>query len=235
MNVIKAKDYEDLSKKAAIFIAARMVQNPRCVLGFATGSTPEGTYSELAALNAAGVVDFSEVTTFNLDEYYGLPGDHPQSYRYFMNEKLFSLVNMRSENINLPDGMAADPAGDCADYERRIREAGGVGLQLLGIGRNGHIGFNEPGGEFSRETCLVELTEDTKAANARFFGADETVPERAITMGIGTIMRAGEILLIANGSNKLEILDKMINGPVTPTVPASVLQLHNNVTVIYCD
>ncbi|MCL2342975.1 MAG: glucosamine-6-phosphate deaminase [Firmicutes bacterium] len=235
MNVIKARDYTDLSKKAAVIIAAQMIRKPGSVLGFATGSTPEGTYRELADLNAAGVIDFSEITTFNLDEYFGLPGTHPQSYLYFMKDKLFNHVNMRPEAIHVPDGVAENPAASCAAYEQGIREAGGIDLQLLGIGRNGHIGFNEPDTAFADETHVVTLTESTKIANSRLFGPGEQVPDQAVTMGIGTIMRARSILLIANGSEKQEILDQALNGPVTPEIPASALQYHKRVTVIYCD
>jgi len=235
MNVIKAISYEDLSKKAAVIIAAQMIRKPCSVLGFATGSTPEGTYRELANLNAAGVIDFSEITTFNLDEYYGLSGTHPQSYLYFMKDKLFNHVNMRPKAIHIPDGVAADPTAACAAYECAIRDAGGVDLQLLGIGRNGHIGFNEPDASFADETHVVTLTESTKVANSRLFGPGEQVPDKAVTMGVGTVMRARSILLIANGAEKKDVLDKMINGPVTPEVPASALQYHRRVTVIYCD
>jgi len=231
MNVIKARDYADLSKKAAVIIAAQMIRKPSSVLGFATGTTPEGTYQELANLNAAGVIDFSEITTFNLDEYYGLPGTHPQSYLYFMKDKLFNHVNMRPEAIHVPNGMTAD----CAGYEQAIREAGGVDLQLLGIGRNGHIGFNEPDTFFAPETHVVTLTQSTKDANSRLFAIGEQVPGKAVTMGVGTVMNARSILLIANGPEKKEVLDRMINGPVTPEIPASALQYHKRVTVIWCD
>ncbi|MCL2579430.1 MAG: glucosamine-6-phosphate deaminase [Oscillospiraceae bacterium] len=235
MKVIKVQNYKQLSKQAAIFIAAQMIGNPKSVLGFATGGTPEGCYAELAALYKQGVIDFKEVTAFNLDEYYGLTGDHPQSYRHYMQHHLYSHVNVKPENTHVPDGGASDPAAECARYEKRIDAAGGIDLQLLGIGRNGHVGFNEPCDHFSSMTSLVDLTEDTLDANARYFGPGESPPTTALSMGIGSIMRARKILLVANGPGKKDALDRMINHPVTPTLPASILQFHPDVTVLYCD
>ena len=235
MKVIKASDYQNLSKKAATLIAAQIIRNPKSVLGLATGSTPEGVYAELIALYGKGVIDFAGVTAVNLDEYCGLPAQHPQSYACFMRQKLFDHVNINEENTHIPDGMASDAAGECLRYERLIEQAGGIDFQLLGIGRNGHIGFNEPGESFAAKTHLTGLAEDTLAANSRFFGPGETVPTQALSMGIGTIMRARSILLIASGPDKAWALNQMINGPVTPRVPASALQFHPDVTVIYCD
>jgi len=233
--MIKTSSHLELSQKAAIFIAAQMIRNPQSVLGFATGSTPEDLYSELVTLSIGGIIDFSEITTFNLDEYYGLSNDHPQSYHYYMQEKLFQYVNIKQENIHIPDGSTSDAAKECERYEKLLRQAGGVDLQLLGIGRNGHIGFNEPADFFSGKTSLVDLTEDTLEANRRFFDANEEMPKQAISMGINTIMQAKSILLIASGADKKEALDKMANQPVTPQVPASVLQFHRHATVIYCE
>lgn len=235
MRVIKTSSYQEMSQRAAIVIAAQIVKNPTSVMGFATGSTPEGLYEELIKMGKDGAVDFSGITTFNLDEYYGLKGDHPQSYRYFMQEKLFQHININQENIHMPDGSTSDPAAECKNYEAAIESAGGVDLQLLGIGGNGHIGFNEPSDAFSTATKLVDLTEETLNANQRFFESREEVPKQAISMGINTIMKAKSILLIASGKDKQEAVEKMINGPVTPQVPASILQYHPDVTVIYCD
>jgi len=235
VKVLKVSDYASLSKKSATLIAAQIIRNPGSVLGLATGSTPEGVYAELIALNKQGLIDFAGVTTVNLDEYYGLPGEHPQSYDYFMRQKLFSHVNIAADCTHLPSGMATDAEKECRRYEQLIDRLGGIDLQLLGIGRNGHVGFNEPGKSFPPLTHLTDLTEDTLGANSRFFGPGEKVPTQAISMGIGTIMRARSVLLIASGPDKKWALDKTINGPVTPQVPASVLQYHPDVTVIYCD
>lgn len=235
MKIIKADNYNDLSKKASIFIAAQMINNCNSILGLATGSTPEGVYQELVKLNKDGVIDFSDITTFNLDEYYGLDSNHPQSYKYYMQENLFGSVNIKQENINIPDGSTDNPVEECKRYERLIKQAGGIDLQLLGIGQNGHIGFNEPQDIFQQETQLVDLTENTIEVNQRFFEAKEEVPKQAITMGINTIMQAKSILLIASGKDKKEIIEKVINGPVTPHVPASALQFHANATIMYCD
>jgi len=235
MKIIKASDYSSLSKKAAALIAAQIVRDPRSVLGLATGSTPEGVYAELIALCGQGVIDFADVATVNLDEYYGLPAEHPQSYDYYMRKKLFDHVNISRDSRHLPGGMASDPEEECLRYERLIEQLGGIDLQLLGIGRNGHIGFNEPGESFPSRTHLTDLSEDTLAANSRFFGPGEKVPTQALSMGIGTIMRAKSILMIASGPDKTWALNQTIDGPVTPKVPASVLQYHPDVTVIYCE
>ena len=235
MKVLKATDYKNLSQKAATIIAAQIIRKPDSVLGLATGSTPEGTYAELIELNKQGIIDFAGVSTFNLDEYYGLPCEHPQSYAYYMHQKLFSHVNLAPGNTHLPSGTASDAQQECQRFEEHIRQLGGIDLQLLGIGRNGHIGFNEPGESFPAATHLTDLAQDTIAANSRFLAPGEKIPTQALSMGIGTIMLAKSILLIANGPNKTWALEQTINGPVTPHVPASVLQFHQDVTVIYCD
>ena len=235
MNAIKVSDYTSLSKKAATLIAAQVIHNPKSVLGLATGSTPVGAYTELISLYEQGVIDFTGISTVNLDEYYGLPGEHPQSYDYFMRQKLFDRVNIAPANTHIPNGMAVDPDRECLRYEELIDRLGGIDFQLLGIGRNGHVGFNEPGESFLPITHLTDLTEDTLSANSRFFGPGEKPPTQAISMGIGTIMRARKVLLIANGPDKKWALEKTMNGPVTPQVPASVLRFHPDVTIIYCD
>ena len=205
---------------------------PNCVLGLATGSTPIGTYEQLVEWYHKGDLDFSKVTSVNLDEYRGLEKSNDQSYDYFMHEHLFDKVNIHPENVNLPDGMAEDAEKECKRYEELIRSLGGVDLQLLGLGHNGHIGFNEPGAAFEKETHCVNLTERTIEANKRFFASADDVPKQAFTMGIKTIMQAKKILVIASGEDKAEILKEAFFGPVTPAVPASILQLHNNVIVV---
>ena len=225
MKLIIAKDYEELSRQAAALIAAQVIQKPACVLGLATGSSPIGTYQKLIKWHKSGLVDFSAVSTANLDEYEGLSGEHPQSYAYFMRENLFDHVNIRPEATNIP-------GADYDSYDTLVDSMGGIDLQLLGIGHNGHIGFNEPADSFSVLTHREELTATTIEANARFFADDEAQPNSAFTMGIGTIMKARKIVLVANGSGKAEIIKAMVQGPVTPQVPASVLQLHPDVTVV---
>ena len=232
MRIIRTKDYEEMSRKAAAIIAAQVINNPGCVLGLATGSTPVGTYKRLIEMYNDGDLDFSQVKTANLDEYKGLTRDNDQSYYYFMHDNLFKSVNIKEENTNIPDGTEPDSAKECARYEAVIRALGGVDLQLLGLGHNGHIGFNEPADNFVQETQCVDLQESTIEANKRFFESIDDVPRQAYTMGIGTIMRAKKVLLIANGEGKAEILAKVINGPVTPEVPASILQFHPDCTII---
>jgi len=232
MRIIKVKDYEEMSRKAADFIAAQIILKPNTVLGLATGSTPIGTYENLVRLNKDGCVDFSQVTSINLDEYYGLEPTHDQSYRYFMNKHLFSKINSNPENTHVPNGKADDIDAECRRYDNLIEKSGGIDLQLLGIGHNGHIGFNEPSDEFVPDTHCVSLTESTINANSRFFKSRDEVPRKAITMGIKAIMQAGKVLLIASGEDKKEILKKALFGPVTPRVPASILQLHRDLTVI---
>lgn len=232
MNNIHVEDAETLGRKGAIFIAGQILARPEGVIGLATGSTPVGVYRELARLYESGWLDFSRLITFNLDEYCGLSGSDENSYRRFMDEHLFDHVNIRKDNTHVPDGMAEDLQAECDRYERLIADAGGIDLQLLGIGHDGHIGFNEPGAHFPAGTHVAELTELTIEANTRFFDRSEQVPRRALTMGIGTIMKARRILLLASGSDKKEILQRALYGPITPEVPASVLQLHPDVTVI---
>ena len=225
--------YEELCRRGADLIAAQIRKNPRSVLGLATGSSPIGIYRKLIDAYRAGELDFSQITSINLDEYVGLGADHPQSYRRFMQENLFDHVNISAAKTFVPNGLAADPAAECAAYDRRIEELGGIDLQLLGIGLDGHIGFNEPSDTFLEQTHMVALHESTIRANARFFESIDEVPRSAITMGIGSIVRARKILLIANGPAKKEILEKAIYGPVTPLIQASILQQHPDVTVIY--
>lgn len=232
MKIIKAKDYKDMSRKAANIISAQIIMKPHCVLGLATGSTPIGTYDQLVEWYNKGDLDFSEVTTVNLDEYKGLTRENEQSYYYFMNDKLFSRVNINKERTFLPDGMEPDSDKACKDYNEIIASVGGVDLQLLGLGHNGHIGFNEPGMAFEAETHCVDLTESTMKANQRFFASMDEVPKQAYTMGIKTIMQAKKILIVISGEDKAQIVKEAFFGPITPKVQASVLQLHNDVTIV---
>ena len=232
MRIIKAKDYADMSKKAANIIAAQIQLKPDCVLGLATGSTPEGLYAELVKKYEAGELDFSKVSTVNLDEYKGLTRDNDQSYYYFMNHHLFSHVNIDKANTNLPDGTIEDSAEACAKYNEILASFGGQDIQLLGLGHNGHIGFNEPADCFTLETNCVDLQESTIKANQRFFASYDDVPKQAYTMGIKNIMDAKMVLVVVNGEAKADIVNKAFFGPVTPQVPASILQLHKNVIVV---
>ena len=232
MKIYKAKDYKDMSRKAANIISAQVIMKPNCVLGLATGSTPIGTYDQMVEWYNKGDLDFSEVTTVNLDEYKGLPRTNDQSYYYFMHQHLFDRVNIDPERTNVPNGMEPDAEKECGRYEELIRSLGGVDLQLLGLGHNGHIGFNEPGEAFEKETHCVDLTESTIEANKRFFASADDVPKQAYTMGIKTIMQAKKILIVVNGENKADIVERSFFGPVTPEVPASILQLHNDVTLV---
>lgn len=232
MKIYKAKDYKDMSRKAANIISAQVIMKPNCVLGLATGSTPIGTYDQLVEWYNKGDLDFSEVTTVNLDEYKGLPRTNDQSYYYFMHQHLFDRVNIDPERTNVPNGMEPDAERECGRYEELIRSLGGVDLQLLGLGHNGHIGFNEPGEAFEKETHCVDLTESTIEANKRFFASAEDVPKQAYTMGIKTIMQAKKILVVVNGEAKADIVERAFFGPVTPEVPASILQMHNDVTLV---
>ncbi|MEY8383057.1 glucosamine-6-phosphate deaminase [Christensenellaceae bacterium 44-20] len=233
MRSIHVKSYAQLSFEAAKIIAAQIALKQDTVLGLATGSTPVGAYQQLAEWNQQDKLDFSQVRTFNLDEYRGLAGDHPQSYRYFMQKHLFSQINILPENTHVPQGDCADANAECAHYDSSILAAGGIDLQLLGIGHNGHIGFNEPSSCFVLPTHEVALTQRTLEANSRFFDAAEQQPRSALTMGIAPIMQAKRILLISQGAEKMPILEKALYGPVTPEVPASILQLHPDLTVIY--
>lgn len=233
MRVYQASDYAALSRRAADIIAAQIILKPDCVLGLATGSSPIGTYQELIARCEKGELDFSQVTTVNLDEYQGLPVTHDQSYRYFMNDNLFLHVNIDMGKTNVPNGMAEDVEAECKRYDALVQSLGCADLQLLGMGHDGHIAFNEPCDHFPRGTHLVELDPMTLEANARFFDNDPAkVPHRAMTMGIGTIMSARKILMIVSGSDKSAMLAKALLGPITPMVPASALQLHSDVTVV---
>ena len=232
MKIIRATDYYDMSRKAANIISAQVIMKPNCVLGLATGGTPVGTYKQLVEWYNKGDLDFSEVTTVNLDEYRGLPREHPESYWSFMHKNLFDLVNIRPEAIHLPDGTNMDSAAECAHYDEIIRQLGGVDLQLLGIGHDGHIGFNEPGAAFELGTHCVSLTEETIEANKRFFASRDEVPRQAYTMGIKTIMQARKVLMVANGAGKADIVKKAFFGPVTPEVPASILQMHPDFTLV---
>lgn len=234
MKLIEAKNYADLSRKAANIISAQVILKSNSVLGLATGSTPIGTYKQLVEWYNKGDIDFSQVTSINLDEYIGLDPSNNQSYRYFMNDNLFSHVNIPMEQTHVPNGLAKDMEKECTEYDELIRNMGGIDLQLLGIGHNGHIGFNEPDNAFEKTIHIVTLGESTIEANARFFNSIDEVPKQAITMGIKSIMQAKKILLVANGSDKEEIIKKALYGPVTPSVPASILQLHPDLTVVYC-
>lgn len=233
MRLIRAKDYNDVSRKAANIIAAQIYLKPDCVLGLATGSSPVGTYKELIAKYEAGDLDFSKVRTVNLDEYVGLTKDHDQSYAYFMRSNLFDHVNIDQANCNIPNGMNPDAEAECARYDAVIDAFGGADLQLLGLGPNGHIGFNEPGQAFELETHCVDLAPTTIEANKRFFDNNEDlVPKEAYTMGIKTIMQARKVLMVANGVGKADIIKKAFFGPVTPEVPASILQMHPDFTLV---
>ena len=228
----KVKDYSVLSKKAAMIIAAEITQREHPVLGLATGSTPIGAYQVLRELYREGRLDFSAVRTVNLDEYRGLSPEDSHSYRYFMNQELFHHVNIDIEKTKVPNGLLTDANKACAEYEEHIRKLGGIHLQILGLGHDGHIGFNEPGEYFPNETHCVKLTEETIEANQRFFSSKDEVPKEAYTMGIGTIMKAKKILLMVSGKDKADILQKVLEGPVTPLIPASILQFHPHVHVL---
>ena len=232
MVIYAVKDYEEMSKKAASIIGAQILMKPDAVLGLATGSTPVGTYQQLVKWYEQGELDFSELTTVNLDEYKGLDRENDQSYYYFMHKHLFDRINIDPARTNVPNGMEPDSGKECRRYEELIESLGGVDLQLLGLGHNGHIGFNEPAEVFDKETHCVDLTESTIEANKRFFASVDDVPRQAYTMGIGTIMRARKILVVASGEDKAEIVAKAFYGDVTPAVPASILQMHPDVTVV---
>lgn len=232
MRIIVVENYEEMSKKSASMIASQVILKPNSVLGLATGDTPLGMYKELIKLYNQNEIDFKEVRTFNLDEYYGLNRENPQSYYNYMINNLFNNINISRENINVPSGMAKDIDAACLDYENKIKEAGGIDMQVLGIGGNGHIGFNEPDVNFEAETHLVNLDEQTIEANSRFFDSIKDVPVKAISMGIKTIMSSKKIILLANGISKAEAIEKAVKGKINPNVPASILQLHNDVTII---
>jgi glucosamine-6-phosphate deaminase len=232
MKLYRAKDYYDMSRKAANIISAQVIMKPNCVLGLATGSTPVGIYKQLIEWYNKGDLDFTKVKTANLDEYKGLTKDNDQSYYYFMRENLFRHVNIDEANTSIPDGTEPDAQKEAARYEEAIKNLGGIDLQLLGLGHNGHIGFNEPSDIFPKDTHIVDLQESTIEANKRFFESIDEVPKQAYTMGIGTIMRAKKILLVVSGDDKADILYEAITGPVSPRVPASILQLHPDVIIV---
>lgn len=232
MRIIIAKDYKDMSRKAANILSAQVILDPHSIIGLATGSTPEGMYAQLVNWYEKGDIDFQYVKTFNLDEYYGLGTDHSQSYYYFMDHHFFRHVNIPTKNIHIPNGLAKCIHTECKEYDRKIEKAGGIDLQILGIGHNGHIGFNEPDVLFEQQTHFLNLDEDTIRANARFFDSIEDVPKQAISVGIKTIMHAKKILLMCSGKEKAEILSQALEGKITPEVPASVLQLHPDVIVV---
>lgn len=232
MKIYMTEDYQTMSRKAANILSAQIILKPNSVLGLATGSTPVGMYKQLVAWYEKGDLDFAEIKTVNLDEYVGLEPTHEQSYNYFMREHLFEHVNINPANTNIPDGLAADPAAECRWYNQVIRQLGGIDIQVLGMGRNGHIGFNEPGDAFELETHVVELAKSTIEANSRFFASRDDVPRQAMSMGIKSIMMAKKILLMVSGEEKAEAVMRSFTGPVTPQVPASILQLHPYVTLV---
>ena len=234
MRIILCDNYEELSKKAAKIVEAQIIIKPDCVLGLATGSTPVGMYSELAKLYRQGELDFSEVKTFNLDEYYPIKTKNKQSYDYFMRKNLFSKINIKNENIHIPNGETDDPQKECEDYEKSIKANGGIDLQILGIGRNGHIGFNEPDANLDSFTHLTNLTENTIKANSRFFESFDDVPKQALTMGISTILNAKKIILLASGASKRKVVSEFINGGINTSIPATMLKTHPDVVII-CD
>ena len=232
MKIIRAKDYKDMSRKAANIISAQVIMKPDCVLGLATGSSPLGIYRQLIEWYNKGDVDFSECYSVNLDEYVGLDITSDQSYVYFMHHNFFDSINIREDHTFIPNGKNADIAAECERYNKQIASLGGIDLQLLGIGRNGHIGFNEPGQAFETGTHCVDLQESTIEANKRFFASAADVPRQAYTMGIKTIMQAKKILVVVSGEDKAEIVKKAFFGPVIPGVPASILQMHNDVILV---
>lgn len=234
MKVIITKNYEEMSKVAGDILAEQIKNNPESVLGLATGSTPIGLYKHLIELNKKGIISFKTINTVNLDEYVGLEPTHDQSYRYFMNTNLFDHVDIDKNNTNVPSGIAKDFDAECERYENVIKNLGGIDIQLLGIGNNGHIGFNEPDDHFAKLTHVTGLTKSTIEANARFFEKENDVPTKAISMGIKTIFGAKKILLVASGESKAQTIFDTVNGEITPNVPASILQLHSDVTIV-CD
>lgn len=232
MKVIKVEDYNAMSQKVCDLFVERLESLERPVFGLATGSTPKGLYKCLVEKYQAGEISFAKATFFNLDEYIGLDPSHPSSYAYYLMTKLYDPVQLKAEQINLPNGNAPNLKEECMNYEKKIRDAGYIDLQILGVGINGHIGFNEPGTSFDSRTDVVNLTESTMRVNSRFFKSIDEIPHRAITMGIGTIMESKEIIMLVSGEHKADALHRMINGEVTEDFPASILQKHPNVTVI---
>lgn len=232
MRILVCKNYEEMSKKAAQMILSQITLKPNSVLGLATGSTPIGMYKNLVDMYNHGIIDFSEVTTFNLDEYYQLPRTNDQSYYYFMHDNLFNHINVRPQNVNIPNGMTSDVEAECEKYDTDIKSAGGIDIQVLGIGHNAHIGFNEPTISFETGTHLVDLKESTIEANARFFESADAVPKKAVTMGTGSIFKAKKIMLLASGEGKADAIYNTVYGKVTPEVPASILQFHSDIVLI---
>lgn len=232
MKIYESCNYKELSRKAANIISAQIILKPNCILGLATGSTPIGTYEQLIEWYNKGDLDFSQVTSINLDEYKGLSKDDPHSYYHFMNTHFFKHINIPPEHIHLPNGMALDKDAECKRYMQLIQNSGGIDLQLLGLGHNGHIGFNEPSDDFKKDTHCVTLSQSTIDANKRFFDRVEDVPLEAYTVGIRTIMQAHKILVIVSGEDKADIVKEAFLGPVTPLVPASILQMHPDVTLV---
>lgn len=232
VKVFLCEDYDSMSRKAGELVGAVLAENPQAVMGLATGSSPVGLYQELIRMNQEGLLDFSQIRSYNLDEYYPIQPDHNQSYHYFMAKNLFDHINIAKENVHVPDGRSGDVQEACRQYEAALDALGGVDVQVLGIGNNGHIGFNEPSDIFPGVTHVVDLQESTIRANSRFFEKEEDVPRQAVSMGIGSIMKAKKIVLVANGAGKAEIVMKALKGPVTPQVPASILQFHPDVTFV---
>ncbi|MBZ9690473.1 glucosamine-6-phosphate deaminase [Clostridium sp. M14] len=232
MKILVCENYDKLSEKAAQIIMSQITLKSNSILGLATGSTPIGMYKKLVEMYKNKMIDFSEVKTFNLDEYQNLPISNDQSYHYFMDDNLFNYINVKRENIHIPNGMTNDIENECIKYDTLIKEAGGIDIQVLGIGNNAHIGFNEPTVNFEKKTYVVELEESTKIANARFFNSLDEVPSKAITMGIGSIFESKKIMLLATGENKAKAIYDTIYGKVTPEVPASILQFHDDLIVI---
>ena len=234
MRVIVCENYEEMSKKAAQIVAGQVMLKPDCVLGLATGSTPNGMYENLAKMCKDGELDFSNVSSYNLDEYYPIEKSNRQSYYYFMNENLFSKININPDNTHIPNGEAKDPVKECEEYEKAVAASGGVDLQILGIGQNGHIGFNEPADALDSYTHLTDLTENTIEANSRFFTEDEVIPTKALTMGIATILKAKKIILLANGKGKSYAVSELLNDKINTSIPATMLKVHPDVILI-CD
>ena len=234
MRVIVCDTYEKMSETGAKLIASQVMLKPDSVLGLATGSTPIGLYENLVKMNKSGEIDFSNVTTFNLDEYYPISPENDQSYHYFMYKHLFDHININTENTHIPNGLTKTPDVECENYENMIEEAGGIDLQLLGIGQNGHIGFNEPDNNLNTSTHVTDLTESTIKANSRFFNDISEVPVKALTMGISTILKSRKIILLASGKNKHAVVKELLTDDINTTVPATMLKVHPDVVLI-CD
>ncbi|NCU32813.1 MAG: glucosamine-6-phosphate deaminase [Candidatus Moranbacteria bacterium] len=232
MQIIKCRDYDEVSFAAAKIVAHQIAENPKSVLGLPTGSTPLGMYRQLIKMYENKELDFSEVTTFNLDEYYPMKKDNDQSYYNFMHKNFFDSINIKAQNIYILNGEATDSSAECKSYEQKLQKAGGVDLQVLGIGQNGHIGFNEPDGALNSETHLTELTQNTIEANSRFFEKSEDVPTKSLTMGIGTILKAKRIIILAIGKEKAQATLELLSGKITTSNPATMLSVHSDVTLI---